>query len=127
MRLTESKLRRVIRSVIAESQHDAMSLSKVEEAKAHLEELVEYGLGISGPVKFSEVCRQCGSPGSVSADDVMAAIISNPRDYRFVVQDGKPCVSFENANVSSQLEPEDLKRGRDLNSSIAPLDIYSRR
>lgn len=84
MRLTESRLRRVIRSVIAESEFDG-TMNPADP----LEGLIEYQyLGQSpsgargGRVKFSEVMEMVGlERPHATVDDVLVAIASKPNKY----------------------------------------------
>ena len=90
MRLTEKKLRRVIRSVIAESEFDGTM-----NPEDPLEHFIEYNyLGQSpsgarnGRVKFSEVMKMVGGGeygrihgGHATMDDVLVAIASKPNKY----------------------------------------------
>ena len=122
MRITEKKLRRVIRSVIAESQH----ASGVMTAKDCLEEIVDTGIvgvgGIESPILFSKVCEMC-KPDGVSMDGVLSAIIDNPRDYKL-----QGCmVHFLNANPGGEMTPEDEKLMRDLNDRYSSNPSPSRR
>lgn len=82
MRITENKLRRIIKSVIAESEFDGTM-----NPEDPLEHFIEYEyLGQSpsgarnGRVKFSEVMKMVGS--SASVDDVLTAIKSKPHKYK---------------------------------------------
>ena len=89
MRLTEKKLRRVIRSVITESEFDGTM-----NPEDPLEYFIEYGdlnyVGgdRGGRMKFSEVMKIVGGGeygrihgGYATMDDVLVAIASKPDKY----------------------------------------------